>query len=212
MIGGIAFDGRSINARVRGPANQRKFKRRGFTHRLAMIQGIFMNNVLIEAKRIVLKTFTPADADELFAGITPAITRFMTWEPPASPATFAEVWQSWLTSIQEGTEQYLVVRLRANGCCLGLAGLHAMRTKCPELGIWLRADSHGRGFGREAIEAVARWASQQLALDYFEYPVAEQDLASRRIAESLGGVVAEHRTRSKYDSVVYHIPRLTNER
>jgi RimJ/RimL family protein N-acetyltransferase len=167
-----------------------------------------MDGVVIESARLNLRTFTPRDADEVFACITPAITRFMSWEPPASPAAFAKIWRSWLSSIRDETEHYFVVRFAPGDRCLGIVALHALKTDNPELGIWLRVDSHGRGFGGEAIRAVAAWASEELQPSCFEYPAAEESIASRRIAESLGGSIAEYRSNPKYNSVVYRIPRL----
>ena len=167
-----------------------------------------MNSIVLESRRLALRTFEAADAADVFACITPAITRFMTWEPPPSQGAFADTWQSWLPAIAAQNDHYFVIRARTNGQCLGIAALHAMRTKHSELGIWLRADDHGKGFGKEAVTAVVRWASKELRPDYFEYPVAEQNLASRRIAISLGGSVREHRSTPKYKSVVYHIPAI----
>jgi len=165
-----------------------------------------MGAIAIETKRLTLKTFAPTDADDLFACITPAITRFTTWDPPASREAFADVWRSWVSAIHEETEHYFIVRAKDDECCIGIVGLHAMQTPCPELGIWLRLESHGQGFGKEAISAVVSWASRELQPKYFEYPVAEQNIASRRIAESLGGSIAGHRSNAKYNSVVYRIP------
>ncbi|WP_246688912.1 hypothetical protein [Mesorhizobium sp. WSM4310] len=39
-------------------------------------------SVEIKSLRLRLELFTAVDADEVFAAITPAITRFMQWEPP----------------------------------------------------------------------------------------------------------------------------------
>lgn len=170
-----------------------------------------MGTMAIESRRLTLTTFAPSDAEDLFGCITPAITRFMPWEPPTSPAAFVEVWQSWLSSLRNETEHYFVVRLAANRRCLGIVGLHALQTNCPELGIWLRQDSHGQGFGKEAINAVLSLASEQLRPDYFEYPVAEENVPSRRIAEALGGTIAERRSNAKYNSVVYRIPNCARQ-
>ncbi|MBZ9993659.1 GNAT family N-acetyltransferase [Mesorhizobium sp. BH1-1-4] len=166
------------------------------------------SGVDIKSERLRLKLFTADDAAEVFAAITPAVTRFMQWEPPRSATAFAEVWRSWLTPILEGSDLHFVVRSLTDRCCLGLVGLHAAKTTCPEIGIWLREDVHGNGVGREAVAAVAAWASDALNPDCFEYPVAEENVASRRIAESLGGSIVSTRSNSKYTSVVYRIPNL----
>ncbi|RUU74370.1 GNAT family N-acetyltransferase [Mesorhizobium sp. M7A.F.Ca.MR.362.00.0.0] len=162
----------------------------------------------INSDRLRLRPFTADDAEDLFVAITPAITRFMQWEPPRSLAAFAEVWRSWLSPIQDGSDLHFVVRALVDDRCLGLVGLHAAKTVCPELGIWIREDAQGNGIGQEAIAAVAQWASEALEPDCFEYPVAERNVASRRIAERLGGVIVGSRSSPKYNAVVYRIRNL----
>ena len=87
-----------------------------------------------------------------------------------------------------------------------MAGLEACNTESPELGLWMKESAHGQGFGREVVAAVAEWAHQTLGKGSFIYPVAAQNIASRRIAERLHGEIIENRTGTKYDSVVYKIP------
>ncbi|MFM0478752.1 GNAT family N-acetyltransferase [Paraburkholderia strydomiana] len=88
-----------------------------------------------------------------------------------------------------------------------MPGLHRVRTESPELGIWIREGRHRNGFGREAVTLVADWATRTIGCASLTYPVAEQNRASRRIAESLCGVIVESRVTPKYISVVYRIPR-----
>ncbi|MBZ9708690.1 GNAT family N-acetyltransferase [Mesorhizobium sp. ESP7-2] len=119
----------------------------------------------IKSERLRLKLFTADDAADVFAAITPAITRFMQWEPPRSPTAFEEIWRSWLAPILDGSDLHFVVRSLTDGRCLGLVGLHAARTACPENGICLREDVHGNGIGREAVAAMAAWASEEFNPD-----------------------------------------------
>lgn len=93
-----------------------------------------------------------------------------------------------------------------DGRFLGLVGVHAARSECPELGVWMREDMHGRGYGAEAVEGVVAWAVRVLRPNGFAYPVAEQNAASRRIAERLGGRVVMRRSEPKYEALVYRIP------
>ncbi|MGI6855014.1 GNAT family N-acetyltransferase [Mesorhizobium sp. 1B3] len=160
----------------------------------------------ILSPRTITKPFSPPDAHEIYACISPEITKFMTWEPPASYSDFRTVWRAWLAPGDPQTDLHLVVRDRKDSRFLGCVGLHSLRTKIPELGIWLRRDAHGMGFGGEVIGAVVAWASRQFTVECFEYPVAEENVASRRIAESLGGSTIGRRDNPKYRAIVYHIP------
>ncbi|EJK87296.1 MULTISPECIES: GNAT family N-acetyltransferase [Rhizobium] len=171
-----------------------------------------MADIEISSTRTVARPFTPEDAIEVFSCISPEITRFMAWEPPASLAEFAKVWQTWLPLIKSQSDLHLVAREKRDGRCLGIVGLHALQSSTPELGIWLRYDVHGMGFGRELIDAVLIWASKTTAIDYFEYPVAEDNIASRCIAEAYGGRITERRTNPKYRSIVYRIPPICSQR
>lgn len=130
----------------------------------------------------------------------------MSWDPPASRDDFDRIWQGWVPAIVDGTDFVFAIRLRGEGGFLGLVGLHRVHDTTPELGIWIREDLHKQGFGREAVELVVKWASLALGIQSFTYPVAEENGPSRRIAESLGGIIVERRETPKYISVLYRIP------
>jgi RimJ/RimL family protein N-acetyltransferase len=163
--------------------------------------------IQIESARLLVKPFSAEDADAAFSCITPPLSRYMAWEPPASRCDFDRVWQAWIPSIDDGSDYVFAIRHRVDGHFLGLSGLHHVRTESPELGIWIREDHHRMGFGREAVTAVAQWATRTVGTESFIYPVAEENHASRRVAESLGGIIVERRVTPKYNSVVYRIPR-----
>jgi RimJ/RimL family protein N-acetyltransferase len=160
----------------------------------------------ILSTRAVMRPFSTVDAPEIFACISPEITRFMSWEPPRSLADFAKVWRNWLVSIEDGSDLHLVARDLEEGRFLGMIGLHALQSGRPEFGIWLRQDVHGKRLGHELIGAARAWASKAVPVEYFNYPVAEENSASRRIAEAYGGRVVEYQTKPKYRAVIYHIP------
>ncbi|MCK3845193.1 GNAT family N-acetyltransferase [Pseudomonas sp. W15Feb34] len=162
--------------------------------------------IRILSQRLSIEPFCEQDAVESFSCISPSLTRYMSWEPPASLEEYAQVWGRWLPAIADGSDIVFTVRELINAHFAGLVGLHHSGSETPELGIWIREDKHGLGFGGEAVRAVVRWASKRVAAKYFIYPVATQNRASRRIAEVLGGVVIERRMAEKYDSVVYQIP------
>ena len=176
-------------------------------------------DLVLASQRLTLRPFTPEDAADVFAAITPALTRFLGWEAPASPAVFAEVWRDWLGA-DAATEFHFVVRSSQTEELFGLVGLHGIGDAEPELGVWIKESAHGHGYGREAVRAVVTWASQRLAIRMFAYlriptkpatnsnrkPAAERNVASRRLAEALNGVVVGSQSRSKFAEVLYRIP------
>lgn len=165
-----------------------------------------MDKPEIITQRLRLQIFHMDDAQEIYTHITPTLTRFMAWEPPVSYEAFLENKPLWEERFLKGTDYHFVTRDRESGRFVGLVGVHKANSRSPEFGVWMCEDIHGQGFGREAVTAVYRWAKQVLEADYFIYPVAEQNLASRKIAQSLGGVIVSSQQKPKYNSVTYHIP------
>ena len=166
--------------------------------------------ISITSDRLHLHAFTPKDAAEAFALATPTLTRLMGWDPSPSLEAFSDIWRAWLPAMAAGTDLALAVRLNATGEFLGMAGLHRIDCPQPEIGIWIRESAHGLGNGREAVAAVIRWATASIGSAGFVYPVAIENGASRRLAESLGGVPAGTRVLEKpsgvtLDEVVYRI-------
>jgi RimJ/RimL family protein N-acetyltransferase len=160
--------------------------------------------MVIQSSRLQLRQFEILDAQDVFGCITPAIAKFMPWEPPS--------WSEYLTRCEkrvqapEPNKFSFVIRRLDDRECLGMASLEDADSVSPEVGLWLKESSHGQGFGREVVAALVEWGHATLGKDSFIYPVAVQNTASRRIAENLHGEIIGSRTNPKYDSVVYRIP------
>ncbi len=160
--------------------------------------------IVIQSPRLQLSQFQMADAEEVFACITPAITRFMRWEPPS--------WSEYMARCEERLRApnpnalSFVIRRRDSNECLGMAGLENSDRPSPELGLWIKESVHRQGFGREVVATLAGWAHKTLGKQSFIYPVAVQNIASRRIAEGFQAEIIGRRSSPKYDSIVYRIP------
>ena len=160
--------------------------------------------IVIRSPRLQLSPFQMRDAQEVFACITPAIAKFMPWEPPS--------WSEYVARCEKRVQAHepnkfsFVARRFDNEECLGMASLEDADWVWPELGLWLKETAHRQGFGREVVAALVDWGHASLGKGSFVYPVAVQNIASRRIAENLGGEIIGTRTNPKYDSVIYRIP------
>jgi RimJ/RimL family protein N-acetyltransferase len=160
--------------------------------------------IVIQSRRLQLSQFQMIDAQEVFGCITPGIAKFMPWEPPS--------WSEYVSRCEkrvrapEPNKFSFVIRRSDNSECLGMASVEGTDSVSPELGLWLKESAHGQGFGREVVAALIEWGHGTLGKQSFIYPVAVQNAASRRIAESLRGEIIGSRTNPKYESVVYRIP------
>ncbi|KAF1017472.1 MAG: hypothetical protein GAK31_00737 [Stenotrophomonas maltophilia] len=160
----------------------------------------------LHTRRLALQPFSPADADEAFAALTPALTRYMAFDPPPSAQAFECIWRAWIRRIDEGSEATFVVRERQTGDFIGIAAVHDAQAREPELGIWISEREHGKGYGREAVAAAMQWCALQFSSVAFSYPVAVENLPSRRTAEALGGQVVATEQTAKFTQVVYRLP------
>jgi RimJ/RimL family protein N-acetyltransferase len=101
----------------------------------------------IQSPRLQLNRFQMTDAEEVFACITPSITKFMRWDPPS--------WNEYVARCEKRMQDAdpnnfsFVIRRLDNKECLGLAALEDAETDSPELGLWLKESAHRQGFGRE---------------------------------------------------------------
>lgn len=160
--------------------------------------------IVIESARLQLSQFQLADAEEVFACITTAITRFMRWDPPSWSEYLARCEERLL--VPDPNTLSFVIRRRDTNECLGMTALEGCSSTSPELGLWMKESAHGQGFGQEVVGALAEWAHKNLGKKSFIYPVAVQNTASRRIAEKFRDEIVGNRTSAKYDSVIYRIP------
>jgi RimJ/RimL family protein N-acetyltransferase len=171
-----------------------------------------LRRLVLDSKQLRLSAFQSADAPEIFAAVTPRVTRYMTFDPEPSLAAFASVWPLWLDHMAAGTDVVLVVRHREAGEFLGVAGLHKLDRGEPVAGLWLKETAQGLGYGPEAVAAMIAWAAEERGVSAVLWPVVETNRPSRRLAEGLGGAVIGTgilRKRSlALPEVIYRIPAL----
>jgi len=165
----------------------------------------FPHSFSMTSTRLLLSSFTETDAQDAWSCQTPTLARYMEWDMSPDEEAFRQVWQGWLSGFEKGTDFVFSIRLVRHNHFLGLCGVHSANTGSPELGIWIREDEHGNGYGREAVQTLGAWARATLNPDILVYPVAEDNSASRRIAQSIGGVIVKREQARKFVRLTYHI-------
>src|SRR5438132_4466939 len=104
--------------------------------------------IVIQSPRLQLIQFQMMDAQEVFGCITPAIAKFMPWEPPS--------WSEYVTRCErrvqapEPNKFSFVIRRLDNRECLGMASLEDADSVSPELGLWLKESAHGQGLAAKS--------------------------------------------------------------
>jgi GNAT superfamily N-acetyltransferase len=95
----------------------------------------------------------------------------MSWNPPASEKEFKAIWQGHLANMKAGRELHLVIRHTITNEFIGRTGLNPADAALLEIGVWIKESAQGRGYGREAVAAVIKWASDRFHPSGFLYPV-----------------------------------------
>lgn len=146
-------------------------------------------NITIETERLLLVPTTQEHAHEIFKEFTDEITKYMF---PNSPKEISETEARIDDVIKRraaGEELQMTILDKHTKEFLGSAGLHGIKEAIPELWIRVKKSAHGKKIGREAVTALEARAQKNLNFQYIEYPVDKDNIGSRKIAESLGGVV-----------------------
>lgn len=164
------------------------------------------SNIVINTSRLRLVSINQNFANDIFQNFTEEITTYMMPKAPKKIEETQQFIESATQKSQKGEELQIVVLDRTSGEFLGCAGIHSITTKTPTLGIWLKKSAHGKGIGKEAITALKQWAEKNLEYEYLVYPVDRRNVPSRKIPESLGGIIgAEYKKTSMSGNVLDEI-------
>lgn len=143
----------------------------------------------LTAERVQLRALARNDAPALFAVFSdPRVMRY--WSSP--PMTAVEQAEGLIEQIDDwfarrGGCQWGVVE-SASGSVIGTVTLHAFalpHKRC-EIGYVLGSAHWGRGFAREALARLLRFAFDELGLARIEADVDPRNAASVRLVERLG--------------------------
>lgn len=145
--------------------------------------------IQIITERLKIVPLSLEYAEPMFSEFTEEITTFMHPKSPDSPEDTISYIKSEIPKIENGDELPVVILKKDSGEFLGCGGIHKLKSDTPELGIWIKKSGHGHHFGREAVTGLKEWAEKHLSYEYLVYPVDKRNAPSRKIAESLGGIV-----------------------
>ncbi len=162
-----------------------------------------LSNVKIQTERLLLVPVTMEFKESMFREFQEPITLFMYPKPAEKIEETEDFIKEATLELITGTD--LTMAITKSGEFLGCAGLHNLQSETPELGIWIKQSAHGHKYGQEAVAALKKWADENIEYKYLSYPVVEQNIASRKIAESLGGKVMKEYDKVTLSGRTYHM-------
>lgn len=143
----------------------------------------------LETERLGFSKWTGRDGElaECLWG-DPEVTRYICARGTFSPAEVAARLEAEVRSEAECGVQYWPLFARATGEFLGCCGLRPHGGRVYEIGFHLRPEHWGRGYAREAAEAVMAFAFRTLGAEGLFAGHNPRNAASRRLLGRLGFV------------------------
>lgn len=172
-----------------------------------------LSQTFLETNRLLLIPKSSAHGDAIFSEYREPVTRYLNHVQPESLALLLERIEEQRAAMKMGRALFLSVLLKGSEEFLGCFSLENIGSAQPEMGGWLKESAHGNRYGQEAASKIKQWADNHIAYQHLLWPCAVENVASRKLAESLGGYVRQEY--SKRTSVgqelkyaEYAIPRL----
>lgn len=144
------------------------------------------SQIKIETKRLKLVSVSGKYKDEILREFTPQITRYMPYTPNGNEEEVQDFLDKAKLGLINGADFVFASIHKDNEIFLGCCGIHNITEDAMELGLWLKTDVHGQGFGTEIIEGLINFIEGNLKFNYLIYPVDKENAPSRRIPEKLG--------------------------
>ncbi|MCF6255786.1 MAG: GNAT family N-acetyltransferase [Gammaproteobacteria bacterium] len=146
--------------------------------------------VVLNSKRLMLAPVSRAFAEDIFKEFTADITRYMRPKPAGSIDETCMFIDASREKMSTGDQLVMAILDADTVQFSGVCAIHGKEQGiAAELGIWLKKSAQGKNLGREAIALLVQWAKYNLALSHLVYSVDKNNIPSRKIAESLGGIV-----------------------
>ncbi len=156
-----------------------------------------LSNVVIITKRLRIVPTTEKYAKDIFQECTAEVVKYLSFDPSGKIEDTIKYIRLSQPKIKNGEEMPITVVDKTTEEFIGCGGLHKIKTDKPELGIWIKKSAQRRGYGKETIKALIKWAENNLSYKYLTYPVEKTNIPSRKLIESLGGILKAKR---KYTS------------
>jgi RimJ/RimL family protein N-acetyltransferase len=150
-----------------------------------------MDPVTLETDRLVLRPFTSADVDAVYAACQDEDIQFYT--PVPVPFRRADAEKRIAEEQPAGwaaNRSYTLGAFRKDsGALVGLYGLDAVSPGVWELGYWAVKEQRGLGYSVEAARALCDWGWATLDVHRIEWWAMAGNTGSRAVAERLGFIV-----------------------
>ena len=145
-----------------------------------------------ETERLIIRGPLPEDAEPLHEAVLESQAQLAPWMPWAVVVPTVEWYR---VRVREGRLKFLaredlwmMLTLKDSGLIIGGSGLHRIDWSVPkfEIGYWARSSHAGQGYITEAVNAITRFAFDQLRAERVEIRCDVKNVRSAAVARRAG--------------------------
>lgn len=172
--------------------------------------------LFFETENFHIRRYKPSDEDALFKAARSSITEVFEYLPWCHPDYSRQDAANWLETIEpcwkDASAYSFAIFDKAQTTLLGGCGINRIdEHPIGNLGYWVRTGSTRKGIATEATRGLVDFAIDHLGLQRIEIVMSVNNIASKKVAEAVGGVfegTARNRLMlhgKKHDAYVYSI-------
>ncbi len=168
----------------------------------------FDQDLVIYCDNFKLIPIDIAYTGEMFRSISDNTVKFTSFNKPRCLDETLEFVNSAINQNSNNESLIMMILEEKPNKFIGMVGLHELKSHSPKIGIWIKDSFHGKGIGKKSAKAIITYLTEKYSF-YKEviYPVAKNNIPSRKIAENLGGVLDQNYSSKskKYELIRYII-------
>jgi ribosomal-protein-serine acetyltransferase len=144
-------------------------------------------------KRFSIRPYQPDDVDAVYAAVDESrlhVSPWMGWLTPDYCRAHAEIWVNHaINDWGKGSFEHVIIDNEHGGIAgsCGLNHIDVVNRYC-NLGYWVRASRRQQGAAKTASLLLREFGFETLGLNRLEIVVAEGNVPSRKVAESVGAI------------------------
>lgn len=141
-----------------------------------------MTKFRLRTDRLVIQPFSNSYLEDYYKEFTDEITKYQYPDRFPDMEAANQVVSGFVADMEQGDMLELVI-LAQDGEFLGSLEVFGLKEKTPEIGLWLKKNAHGAGYGYEALKAVIEYLNETKNYPYYIYEVDVRNMPSIRLAE-----------------------------
>lgn len=155
------------------------------------MENLNLKNFEYQTDRLLLIPFSLDYAQPMFDELDEDITRYTFFDKPETIQWTIDYINYILWGIEIWCELWVAILDKHTREWLGSSGIHNVQSKSPELWIRIKKSAQWKWIAKETLLWLINWSKENLKYDYLFYPVDKDNVASRKLVESLWWVLQE---------------------